>query len=87
MPVLEAFACETPVVISKTQALVEIAEGAALVADPNSPHDFENKILFLLNDSTKRLHLIREGSKRVREFTWQETAQKTIEVYKKCFKG
>ena len=85
LPVLEAFSCETPVVISKTQALTEISNGAALIADPNSPQDFADKILSLLNDSTQKLHLIRAGRSRAKEFSWEETAKKTIEVYKKVY--
>ncbi|KKR11474.1 MAG: Glycosyl transferase group 1 [Candidatus Woesebacteria bacterium GW2011_GWA1_39_21] len=82
LPVLEAFACETPVVISKTQALVEIAGGSAAVAKPNSAGDFANKISFSLKDSSDRLRMIRAGSKRVKQFTWRETAEKTVKLYK-----
>ena len=85
LPVLEAFSCETPVVISKTQALVEIADGAAAIANPKSPQDFAEKISLLLKDSTQKLHLIRAGKTRVKEFSWEETAKKTIEVYKKVY--
>jgi glycosyltransferase involved in cell wall biosynthesis len=86
IPVLEAFACETPVVISKTQALVEVAKGAALIADPNSAEDLSDKILSLINDSTTELHLTRAGLKRVEEFSWENTAKKTIEIYKKVYR-
>jgi len=84
LTVLEAFACETPVIISKTQALVEIADGATLIADPHSTKDFSDKIFEVFNDPTKRLHLMREGQKRIKDFSWNKTANETIEVYKKC---
>ncbi len=83
LPVLEAFSCGVPVVISKTQALVEIAGGAALTADPNSSKDLADKISSLLQDSTQRLHLIRAGKTRAKDFSWEKTAENTIEVYKK----
>ena len=86
IPVLEAFACETPVVIAKTQALVEVADNAALTADPYSQKDMADKVNTLLNDTTKRLHFIREGAKRVKDFSWEITANKTIEVYEKLLK-
>jgi glycosyltransferase involved in cell wall biosynthesis len=82
LPVLEAFSCGVPVVISKTQALVELAKGGALIADPNSAEDFAEKISSLLKDSTDRLHLIRAGKTRSKEFLWEKTARNTIEVYK-----
>lgn len=82
MPVLEAFACETPVVISKTQALVEVAGGSAAIANPNSAQDFADKISSLLTDSSDRLRMIREGRKRVEQFSWKETALQTLNMYK-----
>jgi glycosyltransferase involved in cell wall biosynthesis len=83
LPVLEAFSCGVPVVISKTQALVEIAGGGALIADPNSSKDFADKISSLFKDSTNRLHLIRAGKTRVKDFSWEKTAKETLEVYRK----
>jgi glycosyltransferase involved in cell wall biosynthesis len=82
-PVLEAFACETPVVISKTQALVEIAGKAALVADQNDPSDFAAKLLKLINDSSVRLRLMRMGTERLKDFSWEKTARQMLEVYRK----
>jgi glycosyltransferase involved in cell wall biosynthesis len=83
LPVLEAFACETPVIIAKTQALTEIAKGAALIADSKEANDFAKKILSLTKDSSKRLHLVRMGSTRLKNFSWEKTAQEMIAVYKK----
>ncbi len=83
MPVIEAFSCEVPVIISRTQALVEVAGGGALVADPYSAKDFSEKIALLLNDSTFRLHLVRAGKTRSKQFSWEKTAKRTIEIYKK----
>jgi glycosyltransferase involved in cell wall biosynthesis len=87
IPVLEAFACGVPVVISKTQSLVEIAKSAALVADPTTPSDFAEKIKFLLNDTSKRLHLIRAGKTRIKDFSWKKAADETIDIYKKVLNG
>jgi glycosyltransferase involved in cell wall biosynthesis len=87
LPVLEAFACETPVIIGKTQALIEIAEGAALIADPKEASDFAKKILSLMKDSSKRLHLVRMGTTRLKYFSWEKTAQEIIAVYKKVAEG
>jgi|SRR3989344_2497421 len=82
LPVLQAFACEVPVVISKTNCLVEIANGAALIADPNDPKDIAKKLLSLVNDSSLRVSLIRKGRERLKDFSWEKTAKETIEVYK-----
>lgn len=86
LSVLEAFACETPVVISKTQALIEISNGASLEAEPSSSDDFADKILKLTKDSTERLHLIRAGKNRIKDFTWKQTSVKTLNIYKRILR-
>lgn len=81
LPVLEAMACQTPVVAAKTQALVEIAEGAALFADPKEPKDMAEKILRLFEDTELRAFLMRKGRDRVKQFSWDKTAKETLRVY------
>ena len=83
LPVLEAFACGAPVVIAKTQALVEIADKAALAADPKDPNDIAKKIREFIDSPSLRKKFAKKGLERVKEFSWQLTARKTAEVYKK----
>lgn len=85
LPVLEAFACETPVVAARTQALVEIAEQAALFADPNDPKNIASKIIEVISDAELRTELIKEGIKKVKSYSWSNTAKKTLEVYREVF--
>lgn len=83
LPVLEAFACGVPVVVARTQALVEIAGRAALVADPKNPKDMAKKISQLLKDLDLRQELVERAKERVKEFSWEKTARKTFNVYQK----
>lgn len=82
LPVLEAFASGCPVVAAKTQSLVEIAEPAALYADPKSPKDIADKILQVLDDVTLRNQLIETGKVLVKKYSWEKTAQATFRVYR-----
>jgi glycosyltransferase involved in cell wall biosynthesis len=92
MPVLEAMTCGTPVVIAKTNALTEIAGGAALVADPNDPKEMADKITEILKNPTSlklrgagektKKQLVNSGLKRAKEFSWGKTAKDTLKVYK-----
>lgn len=82
LPVLEAFACGTPVVAAKTQALVEIAEGVALFSDPKSPEDFADKIRLVVGSKKIADELSKKGLARAKEFAWEKTAQKAFELYK-----
>lgn len=83
LPVLEAMECGTPVIVSRTNALVEIADGAALVADPNNPNDLAQKISTLLKDAPQRAALVKEGKKRISAFSWKKAGEQTVEVYRK----
>lgn len=81
LPVLEAMACGTPVVAAKTQALVEIAEDAALFADPKSAADFADKMKLVINGKKVAGDLVRKGLAKVKEFSWEKTAKQTLEIY------
>lgn len=81
LPVLQAFACETPVVVSKTQALVEIAEGGALIADSKSPEDFADKIREITTNEVLRKQLVETGKVIVKNFSWEKAAKETMAVY------
>lgn len=86
LPVIEAFACGTPVVAAKTQALVEIAGQGALYADPANPEEMAEKISKVLADEKVRKGLIEKGKEIVKGFSWKKTAQETIKIYKKVLK-
>lgn len=87
LPVLVAMSIGCPVIISKTNALVEIAAGSTLTADPQSPEDFAEKLGMIIKDANLRAHIIREGEKRVREFSWEKCARETVELYKNIIRS
>lgn len=83
LPVLEAMAVGIPVICAKTQALVEIAEDAALFANQKSPEDFAKKIQLLINNSRLSGELINKGIVNVKKYNWQKVADETMKVYQK----
>ncbi len=86
-PVLEAMACGTPVIASKTQALVEIAGDAALYVDPKNPKDMASGISKVIRDIKLQKILVKKGKEKVREYSWEKTGKEMIEVYKKVNSG
>ena len=81
LPVLEAMARGVPVACSDRGALAEIANGAAVMFDPEHPRAIADAIERLLADPAERQRLGREGRENAQRFTWAATARKTLESY------
>jgi len=81
LPVLEAMACGRAVVCSNTSALPEVVDGAAILFDPYAVDEMVRAIADLLIDSELRARMERIGLQRAAHFSWQKTAQRTLEVF------
>ncbi len=82
IPPLEAMACETAVLASNVASIPEVVAGAGLLFDPQSPDELINGLLFLFDSPSERERLIAKGRERVRMFSWNTTATKTLEIYR-----
>lgn len=85
LPPLEAMRRGLAVVSSNTASLPEILEDGAYFA--NNIYDFAQKIKSLTGNSEEKNILIQKGIERSRCFTWENTANKTIEVYEKIIRS
>lgn len=84
LPGLEAMASKTLVLASKRASLPEVYGQAALYFNPENPHDMLKTINQALKLTPKqRQARIDRGFKHVQTFSWQKTAQKTLEIYQK----
>jgi glycosyltransferase involved in cell wall biosynthesis len=80
-PVLESFACGTPVIASSSSSIPEVAGNAALLLSPFKPSPWASAIKELFSDREKREELIKKGLERAREFSWDKTARQVLAVY------
>ncbi len=80
LPVLEAMATGVPVACSKSGALTEIAGNNALYFDSDNIEEMADAMEKLASDSALRKKLIEGGVEWSRRFSWEKTAEKTIEV-------
>ena len=83
IPMLEAFACGTPVLASNGGALPEVSGGAAEIMEDWTPEAWAARIEALLSDSSKLAQMVDRGVSRAAEFTWENAARKTLDVYRK----
>jgi glycosyltransferase involved in cell wall biosynthesis len=79
IPILEAMACGTPVVTSRGGATEEVAGGAAVLVDPL---DVDSIAAGIEEALARRDELRALGLERVREYSWDATAQATLDVYR-----
>lgn len=80
--VLEAMACEAPVVCSRETSLPEVAGDAALYADPRNVEEFAHVLHDVFANSGLRSTLIEKGRRNVQRFSWTNTAKETLAVYR-----
>ena len=83
LPVLEAMACGTPVVASNSSSLPEVVGDAALLFPPESSDALRVALSRVLSDAVLRSRLIANGFSRAREFSWDESARKHMNVYRR----
>jgi len=81
LPILEAMACARAVTCSNLTAMPEVADGAAILFDPHSSTEIGRAISDVLLDSELRARLERLGTQRAAQFSWEQAARRTLEVY------
>ncbi|MBP1650328.1 MAG: glycosyl transferase group 1 family protein [Bacteroidetes bacterium] len=82
IPVLEAFACGCPCLLSSGGSLPEVGGDAALYFDPLDVNEISTAVNSILHDTEKRAELISKGLKRLEQFSWNNTYQNTLAFYK-----
>ncbi len=69
VPLIEAMACDVPVVASRAGAMPWVLGDAGLLCEPEDVDDLAAKVLTLLQDAELRQALIARGRERVQEFS------------------
>jgi glycosyltransferase involved in cell wall biosynthesis len=76
LPVLEAFACETPVVAAEGSSLEEVGGDAAVYCNPEDLEDIVNKISSVLETKPS----VEELNIQLGKFSWEKAGNKTVNV-------
>lgn len=81
LPVLEAMACGTPVIVSNTGSLTELVNNNEYICSPTSADQWAEKIFKIFKDrsyfETARMHFIT----RSQNFSWEKCAKQIMRIY------
>ncbi len=86
IPLLEAMACGTPIAASNSSSLPEVAGDSALYFDPKDTENMTQAIAQVILEG-RNSNRIKLGLNRVKNFTWENTAEKTLRIYKRLQPG
>lgn len=81
LPLLEAMACGTPTITSRTSSLREVAGEASLLVDPYDTFGMAKAMADVLSSRSLREKLSEAGLKQAAKFTWSRAASETMSVY------
>jgi glycosyltransferase involved in cell wall biosynthesis len=84
LPLLEAMACGAPVIAAHASSFPEVAGAAAVLLDPDEPDAWAETMRELLGNEEKRREFGRKAIARAKLFSWQQTAERTLEAYRKA---
>jgi glycosyltransferase involved in cell wall biosynthesis len=84
-PIIEAFSCGAAVVTSNSSSCAEVAQDAALLTDPHDHENIAAAVAKVLQDTELRNTLKTRAIEQAKGFSYLQTAQKTLEVYKEVY--
>ncbi len=84
LPILEAQACGCPVVTTKEGSLKEVASDSAYFVDGYDYKDIASGIQKVFESTLLQQELREKGFKNTKKYSWEKTAEKTIQAYKKA---
>lgn len=85
IPILEAYACGCPVVLSRASCFPEIAGEAGEYFDPESEEQMAQAMQRVLHDPARRAALITAGHERLQHYSWDQSVRQTEQTYLKAF--
>lgn len=83
LPPLEAMACGTPVVCSNTSSLPEVVGDTGVLVPPEDVEAIADAIGQLLSDPDRRADLGRRALERAQRFTWEQSARRILDIYRR----
>jgi glycosyltransferase involved in cell wall biosynthesis len=83
LPPLEAMACGTPVITTAVSSMPEHVGEAGLLIPPQDEGALSQALVRILQDPELSRQLSKKGPERAAQFSWNRTAQETLNVYRR----
>jgi len=77
-PILEAMAIGCPIVTANRYGTAELVGDAGILVDPENVDDIASGMQIAIEDDAHRCRIVENGRRRIREFTWDACARKTL---------
>ena len=87
IPVLEAFSCGAPAVLSNRSSLPEVGGDAAVYFDPENADSLVSVLRSLIYQKNNTDEMTAKGFERAKLFSWRRTADQTLDTYTKVLKS
>lgn len=84
LPVTEAMACGVPPIVSNVSSLPEAANGAGITLPPDDIGAWTHALARAATDLDWRERQSKNALEQVKQFTWAQTAQQTVNSYRKA---
>jgi glycosyltransferase involved in cell wall biosynthesis len=79
---LEAMACQTPVIASRIPGVIDVVSAGGLLVTPRNPQAIANAVIEILENPKKARFMGKRGRKLVEEkYDWKVVAKQILEVY------
>lgn len=86
---IEAMAFGLPVIASKIEPIVDIAnlkKDSIITVNPNDPNELDEAIILLLQDYSLRQSMSVKAKEIASTFSWEHTAKETLRLYKEIIR-
>ena len=76
IPIVEAMACDVPVITSNITSMPEVAGDAALLIDPYSVNSIKDAMVKIFSNESLCLDLISKARIQRNQFSWDKSAER-----------
>jgi len=80
LPVVEAMAAGTPVIVADLPPMNEIARGVAMMFDPDNPESFDRALAMVASERELRREMSEKGKARAAEYSWERFARELADI-------